>query len=63
MITQTNVHNNKTLAKKEKPTKGSMWLDGYLYLYNLPFPVLLVKRMVLIKKGYFRNRIRIGCNK
>ena len=48
--------------KQNKPTNGSLWLDGYLHLYNLPFALLQAKKMDLIRKGYTSKRIRIGYN-
>lgn len=48
--------------KRIKPTNGSMWLDGYLFLYNLPFALLNAKKRELIRKGYTSKRIRIGYN-
>lgn len=46
-----------------RPTNGCMWLDGYLYLYDLPFPLLNSKKRELMNKGYNSKRIKIGYNK
>lgn len=48
--------------KRNKPSNGSMWVDGYLFLYNLPFALLNAKKRELMNKGYTSKRIKIGYN-
>lgn len=47
-------------ARKIKQSNGSLWLDGYLHLYNLPFPILQTEKKRLMGIGYNSNRIKIG---
>ena len=49
--------------KQNKTSNGSLWLDGYLHLYNLPFPILQAEKRKLMNNGYTSKRIRIGYNK
>ena len=46
-----------------KSTNGSLWIDGYIHLYNLPFAILQAEKKKLINMGYNPKRIRIGYNK
>ena len=44
---------------QDKPTNGSLYIDGYLHLYNLPFALLQAKKSELIRKGFNRDRLKI----
>jgi hypothetical protein len=46
-------------AKRTHPENGSLYLDGFLHLYNLPFAILQAERTRLIRKGYTSKRIKI----
>ena len=46
-------------GKRIKPTHGDLYLDGFLHLTNLPLALLQSERTKLLRKGYFKKRIKI----
>ena len=52
-----------SIVPEKKATNGSLYIDGYLFLFDLPFPLLQEKKKELIRKGYFAHRIKISYNR
>ncbi len=46
--------------KDDAPTHGSLSIDGIVYEWNKPFPLLQYKKKELIKSGIVPKRIKIS---
>ena len=50
-------------GKKTRPENGDLFLNGVMFLNNLPFPILQKERAKLLKQGYLKKQIKIQYHK